>query len=47
MKDIHFLMEEPIDAETLLAGIRRATIALKFVPIFMGRWAVLAEQLVF
>ena len=33
-----FLMEEPIDAETLQAGIRRATIALKFVPIFMGRW---------
>jgi elongation factor G len=31
-----FLMEEPIDAAFLAAGIRRATIALKFVPVFMG-----------
>jgi elongation factor G len=31
-----FLMEEAIDAATLMAGIRRATIALKFVPVFMG-----------
>ena len=34
-----FLMEEPVDCETLRAGIRRATLALKFVPVFMGRWA--------
>lgn len=34
-----FLMEEPVDSETLRAGIRRATLALKFVPVFMGRWA--------
>lgn len=34
-----FLMEEPIDAMTLQEGIRRATVALKFVPIFMGRHA--------
>lgn len=32
-----FLLEEPVDAATLRAGIRRATIALQFVPIFMGR----------
>eukprot|EP00891_Asterochloris_glomerata_P009894 jgi/Astpho2/9894/Aster-06607 len=31
-----FLMEEPVDSETLRAGIRRATLALKFVPVFMG-----------
>ncbi len=31
-----FLMEEPITAEFLTAGIRRATISLKFVPVFMG-----------
>jgi elongation factor G len=31
-----FLMEEPMDAAFLMAGIRRATIALKFVPVFMG-----------
>ena len=34
-----FLMEEPVVNETLRAGIRRATLALKFVPVFMGRWA--------
>ena len=33
-----FLLEEPVDNETLKAGIRRATLALKFVPVFMGRW---------
>lgn len=33
-----FLMEEPIDSETLIAAIRRAVISLKFVPIFMGRY---------
>ena len=32
-----FLMEEAVNADTLLAAIRRATIALKFVPVFMGR----------
>ena len=32
-----FLLEEPVDNETLKAGIRRATLALKFVPVFMGR----------
>ncbi len=32
-----FLMEEPVDSETLKGGIRRATLALKFVPVFMGR----------
>ncbi len=32
-----FLMEEPVDSETLRGGIRRATLALKFVPVFMGR----------
>ncbi|KAA6422310.1 MAG: elongation factor mitochondrial-like [Trebouxia sp. A1-2] len=31
-----FLMEEPVDSETLKGGIRRATLALKFVPVFMG-----------
>ncbi len=31
-----FLMEEAISEEELKAGIRRATIALKFVPVFMG-----------
>jgi elongation factor G len=31
-----FLMEEPMNAAFLMAGIRRATIALKFVPVFMG-----------
>ena len=31
-----FLMEEPMDEAFLMAGIRRATIALKFVPVFMG-----------
>lgn len=35
-----FLMEEPIDNETLHGGIRRATLALKFVPVFMGRSAI-------
>ena len=34
-----FLMEEPVDADTLRDGIRRATLALKFVPVFMGRSA--------
>ena len=36
-----FLMEEPVDADTLRGGIRRATLALKFVPVFMGRFATL------
>jgi elongation factor G len=31
-----FLMEEAISEADLKAGIRRATIALKFVPVFMG-----------
>ena len=31
-----FLMEEAISEAELKAGIRRATIALKFVPVFMG-----------
>ncbi|MGZ3686499.1 MAG: elongation factor G [Bdellovibrionota bacterium] len=31
-----FVMEEPISEAELMAGIRRATIALKFVPVFMG-----------
>jgi len=31
-----FVMEEPMSVEFLMAGIRRATIALKFVPVFMG-----------
>jgi len=31
-----FLMEEPMDEAFLKAGIRRATIALKYVPVFMG-----------
>jgi len=31
-----FLMEEEVDTDTLVAGIRRATIACKFVPVFMG-----------
>ncbi len=31
-----FLMEEPIDAQTLKAAIRRATIANKFVPVAGG-----------
>jgi elongation factor G len=31
-----FLMEEEITAEELTAGIRRAVLALKFVPVFMG-----------
>lgn len=32
-----FLLEEPIPADVLQDGIRRATVALKFVPVFMGR----------
>lgn len=32
-----FLMEEPIQPQVLRDAIRRATISLKFVPIFMGR----------
>ena len=40
-----FLMEQPIDAMTLQDAIRRATLSLKFVPIFMGRCAnVMALQ---
>lgn len=34
-----FLMEQPISPGDLQDAIRRATIALKFVPIFMGRCA--------
>ena len=39
-----FLMEEPVDASTLQAAIRRATVALKFVPIFMGRSGLLSPD---
>lgn len=39
-----FLMEEPVDAETLRGGIRRATLALKFVPVFMGRSATFHDS---
>ena len=39
-----FLMEEPVDASTLQAAIRRATVALKFVPIFMGRSGLLSSS---
>lgn len=35
-----FLMEEPVDSQTLRDGIRRATLALKFVPVFMGRFVI-------
>ncbi len=31
-----FLMEEEVDAETLRAAIRRATLSLAFVPVFLG-----------
>jgi elongation factor G len=31
-----FLMEEPMDADFLAKAVRRQTIALKFVPVFMG-----------
>lgn len=31
-----FLMEEPITEELLMAAVRRQTMALKFVPVFMG-----------
>jgi translation elongation factor EF-G len=31
-----FLNEEPITPEILKAAIRRATLALKFQPVFMG-----------
>ncbi|KAL6771325.1 hypothetical protein ACKKBG_A25895 [Auxenochlorella protothecoides x Auxenochlorella symbiontica] len=31
-----FLMEEPVDAASLRHGIRRATLSLGFVPVFMG-----------
>ncbi|CAI5957329.1 unnamed protein product [Closterium sp. NIES-64] len=31
-----FLNDEPISAEELQAAVRRATLALKFVPVFMG-----------
>jgi translation elongation factor EF-G len=31
-----FLLEEPIEAAELKAAIRRATLANKFVPVFMG-----------
>ncbi|CAL5219817.1 g1728 [Coccomyxa viridis] len=31
-----FLMEEPIDEPTLREAVRRATVSLAFVPIFMG-----------
>ncbi|WIA10608.1 hypothetical protein OEZ85_010791 [Tetradesmus obliquus] len=31
-----FLLEEPIEAEQLAAAIRRATLANKFAPVFMG-----------
>ena len=32
-----FLAEEPISPHDLQAAIRRAALALKFVPVFMGR----------
>lgn len=31
-----FLAEEPIDTDVLKAAIRRATLANKFAPVFMG-----------
>lgn len=31
-----FLMEEGVDAATLQAAIRRATLGLSFVPVFLG-----------
>ena len=34
-----FLAEEPISPDALQAAVRRAALALKFVPVFMGRWA--------
>ena len=33
-----FLLEQPVDADSLRDGIRRATLALNFVPVFMGRY---------
>ena len=32
-----FLLEEPITADELAQAIRRATLSLNFVPVFMGR----------
>ena len=31
-----FLMEQPVDGATLQAAVRRATLALQFVPVFVG-----------
>lgn len=31
-----FLMEQEVDAETLRTAIRRATLSLAFVPVFLG-----------
>ena len=31
-----FLMEQPVDGPALQAAIRRATLALQFVPVFVG-----------
>lgn len=31
-----FLMEQPVDSATLQAAVRRATLALQFVPVFVG-----------
>jgi elongation factor G len=31
-----YLSEEPITPEDLVAGIRRATLAQRFQPVFMG-----------
>ena len=31
-----FLMEQPVDGPTLQAAVRRATLALQFVPVFVG-----------
>ena len=39
-----FLAEEPISPADLAAAIRRATLALKFVPVFMGRWGALTAR---
>eukprot|EP00850_Spirogloea_muscicola_P002290 SM000008S22379 [mRNA] locus=s8:1421279:1428064:+ [translate_table: standard] len=35
-----FLMEEPIQPEELQDAVRRATLSLKFIPVYMGRGAI-------
>lgn len=32
-----FLLEQPISGAELAAAVRRATLSLKFIPVFMGR----------